>query len=250
MPPSDTDDVDIDVELRRYVTEVCARLDEIDHYALLEVPRDADAKTVKRAYFRLAGLLHPDRFFGKRLGSYKVGLLTVFERVTVAYEALGTPERRTEYDASLGTAKTAAPAFPVAPKAAPPAKAEPDKRQAAMEALKQRFVDGKSSARQHAEAGARAKAAGDFVGAAEAYRAALRFAPEDTALKTALAEVQRAASERVAESRRRQAMLEERYGHWAEAAESWRRVIEAKPDDEEARTRLAGALERSRGARG
>lgn len=256
MRPSDGEDVDIDVALRRYVTDACARLDEIDHYELLEVPRDSDVKAIKRAYFRLAAVLHPDRFFGKRLGSYKAGLLGLYGRLTMAYETLSVPARRAEYDASLGAPRLAtagAPAlrFPVVAKppapAAPPA---PDRRQQAMEALKQRFVDGKASARQHAEAGARARAAGDFVTAVEAYRTALRHAPEDAALKTALEEVQRGAGERVAESRRRQALLEERYGHWAEAAESWRRVTEVRPDDAEARERLANALARSRaGAR-
>ena len=248
MPPSSAEDVDIDVELQRYVKEACGRLEEIDHYELLEVTRDSDAKAIKRAYFRLAAVLHPDRFFGKRLGSHKAGLLLLYDRVTRAYEALSSPPRRAEYDATLGARPAAgrAPAlrFPVAAKPEP---AVPDRRQAAMDALKQRFVDSKASARQHAEAGARAKAAGDFVGAAEAYRAALRFAPEDAALKQAYDEVQRGAGERVAESRRRQAQLEEKYGHWAEAADSWRRVTEVKPDDAEARERLANALARSRG---
>jgi tetratricopeptide (TPR) repeat protein len=197
-------------------------------------------------------VLHPDRFFGKRLGSYKAGLLVLYGRVTLAYEALTVPERRAEYDASLGPPRVPAagsPAlrFPMAVKPEPAAPAVPDRRQAAMDALKQRFVESKASARQHAEAGARAKAAGDFVAAAEAYRAALRFAPEDAALKKAHDEVQQGAGARVAESRRRQAMLEERYGHWAEAAESWRRVTEVSPDDAEARDRLVAALARSRG---
>jgi curved DNA-binding protein CbpA len=242
------EDVDIDVELQRYVAEACARIDRIDHYELLEVSRDADAKAIKRAYFRLAAVLHPDRFFGKRLGSHKAGLLLLFDRVSLAFEALGSPERRAEYDASLGPPRKAAPDAPPLrfPMVAKPEPAAPDRRQAAMDALKQRFVDGKASARQHAEAGARAKAAGDLVAAAEAYRAALRLTPDDAALKKAYEELQQGAGERIAESRRRQAMLEERYGHWAEAAESWRRVTEVRPDDGEARERLASALEKSR----
>jgi curved DNA-binding protein CbpA len=248
MPPSSAEDVDIDVELQRYVTEACARLDEIDHYELLEVPRDADGKAIKRAYFRLAAVLHPDRFFGKRLGRHKAGLLLLYDRVTRAYDELSLPERRAGYDASLPAPRADSPAlrFPVVQKPEAATPAAPDRRQAAMDALKQRFVDSKASARQHADAGARAKAAGDFVGAAEAYRAALRFAPDDAALKKALDEVQQGAGARVVESRRRQALLEERYGHWAEAAESWRRVTEVSPDDVEARERLASALARSK----
>ena len=255
MPPDGGDeDVDIDVELRRYVTDVVGRLDAIDHYALLEVPRDADRKAIKRAYFRLVGLLHPNRFFGKRLGSYKAGLLRLFTQVTMAYETLSSKERREEYDASLAPQVAGAPPpraapAPVPSPAPPPPPPAADRRQAAMDALKQRFLDARAGARQHAEAGARARAAGDAVAAAEAYRAALRLAPDDAAIKAALAEVLHVGDARVAESRRKQAMLEERYGHWAEAAASWQKVVELCPDDAEARTRHAAAVERSRGAR-
>ncbi|MGD0529897.1 MAG: J domain-containing protein [Polyangiaceae bacterium] len=246
MPPDDAADVDIDVELQRYVADACARLDRIDHYEILEVARDADVKAIKRAYFRLVGVLHPDRFFGKRLGPHKAGLLEVFNRVTLAYDELTKPAQRAAYDASLPPLDASAAArplrFPVAEKPSP---AAPDRRQQAMDALKQRFVEGKAAARQHAEAGARAKAAGDFVAAAEAYRAALRLTPDDAALKKALDEVSQGAGQRVAESRRKQALLEERYGHWAEAADSWRRVTEVSPNDAEARERLANAVARS-----
>jgi hypothetical protein len=118
-----------------------------------------------------------------------------------------------------------------------------------MDALAARFLDAKAKARQHVEAGARAAAAGDLVGAAEAYRTALRLVPGDAASEAALREIERMTAGRVAESRRKQAMLEERYGHWAEAAASWKRVLEAAPGDEEARRRLAGALEKARAHR-
>jgi predicted TPR repeat methyltransferase len=115
-----------------------------------------------------------------------------------------------------------------------------------MDALKQRFLDARAGARQHLDAAARAKAAGDFVAAAEAYRVALRVSPDDAVAKAALAEVQRAGDARVADSRRKQAMLEERYGHWAEAAASWQKVAELAPDDAEARRRRDAAVDRSK----
>lgn len=118
-----------------------------------------------------------------------------------------------------------------------------------MDALAARFADAKAQARQLAEAGARARTAGDLVGAAEAYRNALRRTPADPALTAALADVERASTERVAESRRKQAVLEEKYGHWAEAATSWQGVVEAFPSDDEARRHLANALERARARR-
>jgi cytochrome c-type biogenesis protein CcmH/NrfG len=118
-----------------------------------------------------------------------------------------------------------------------------------MDALKQRFLDARSGAKQQVEAAERARAAGDFVAAVDAYKAALRLTPGEPALKKALGEVERLASARVAETRRKQALLEERYGHWKEAAVSWQRVLDARPDDRQAKERLQVALERSGAAR-
>lgn len=276
MPGDDDDEeVDIDPALRRYVTEACERLHTIDHYALLEVPRSAQTKEIKRAYLRLVGKLHPDRFFRKRLGSYKAGLQRLFTQITVAHDVLTSAAQRAEYDeellrrpqvdvAGLGPRpQTSDPSAPSAPgtasantsgptaaaKAPTTAASEPAARKAAMDALAARFADAKAQARQHAEAGARAEAAGDLVAAAEAYRNALRRTPGDPAFAAALVEVERASAERVAESRRKQAVLEEKYGHWAEAATSWQRVVDAFPSDDEARRHLADALERARAPR-
>ncbi len=95
------DDVDLAPELRRSLDEQHARLDDIDHYALLGVPRDADRKAIKSAYFAHAARLHPDRWFGKRLGPWKAKLDAVFGRMTVAHDTLTNAARRAEYDAYL-----------------------------------------------------------------------------------------------------------------------------------------------------
>src|SRR5438270_103734 len=59
--PELDEDVDLDPERRRYILDAYAQLDRINHYALLGINRAADAKAVKAAYFRLAGLVHPER---------------------------------------------------------------------------------------------------------------------------------------------------------------------------------------------
>jgi curved DNA-binding protein CbpA len=234
------EDVDLDLEKRRYVLDVFRRLDQLTYYELLGVPRDAEKKAIKRAYFGLVGTIHPDRYFGKKLGSYKSKLETIFARMTKAHEILISAETRAKYDGALAALPQVAqaearPAAPVDPKVA-------QKRREAMEALKQRFEGAKARAKEHADAGARAKAAGDFVTAAEAYKTALGFAPQDSALKAAWEETQRLAAARLVDAHAKQAMLEERYGHWAEAVESWKRVLAARPHDAEARGRLDAAL--------
>jgi tetratricopeptide (TPR) repeat protein len=95
------EDVDIDDEARRKILTIHRDLTHLDHYALLAVDRAADRKAIKRAYFDAAALFHPDRYFRKRLGSFKPRLETIFSRITVAHETLSDPDRRAEYDVYL-----------------------------------------------------------------------------------------------------------------------------------------------------
>ncbi len=68
---------------------------------LLGVERGADRKALKRAYFELASKLHPDRYFRKKLGSFKVRMEAVFSRITQAHDTLGNAQKRAQYDAYL-----------------------------------------------------------------------------------------------------------------------------------------------------
>lgn len=63
----------------------------MDHYEILEVARDATDDEVKRAYRRLSSQHHPDREGGdpERMAA-----------INRAYEVLGDPARRAEYDAT------------------------------------------------------------------------------------------------------------------------------------------------------
>jgi molecular chaperone DnaJ len=62
-----------------------------DLYGLLDVPRDADADAIKKAYRRLARQLHPDV-------NPDPATQERFKEVTRAYEILGDPQKRAVYD--------------------------------------------------------------------------------------------------------------------------------------------------------
>jgi molecular chaperone DnaJ len=66
---------------------------EKDFYAILGVPRDADAAAVKKAYRKLARTLHPDHNPGDAAAE------TRFKEVGEAYAVLSDPEQRQQYDA-------------------------------------------------------------------------------------------------------------------------------------------------------
>lgn len=95
------EEIDLDPKLRMDLLSLHTTLDQLDHYALLGLDRTADKQTTKRAYYELAAKFHPDRYFRKRLGSFKIRMEAVFSRLTLALETLSVPEKRAEYDAYL-----------------------------------------------------------------------------------------------------------------------------------------------------
>lgn len=105
---------DLGLEEKREILDLYYRLDELDHYSLLRVPRNADKRTIKRAYYELAPSFHPDRYFRKDLGSFKAKMEVIFGRLTLAHDTLTRNEERATYDAHLADANPPKPA-PEAP---------------------------------------------------------------------------------------------------------------------------------------
>jgi len=67
--------------------------DLIDYYELLQISPNADAETVQRVYRMLAARFHPD--------NPHTGDMETFIRLREAFEVLGNPARRAEYDERL-----------------------------------------------------------------------------------------------------------------------------------------------------
>ena len=63
-----------------------------DYYEILGVSRDADAETIKKSYRKMAMQYHPDRNPDNKEAEEK------FKEAAEAYDILGTPEKRSQYD--------------------------------------------------------------------------------------------------------------------------------------------------------
>jgi len=64
-----------------------------EYYNILNVDRDATNKEIKKAYRRLAAQYHPDKTKGDKVSEEK------FKEISEAYQVLGNPEKRKQYDA-------------------------------------------------------------------------------------------------------------------------------------------------------
>lgn len=100
------EECDVPMDHRRRVLDLYYRLDDLDHYTLLGVTREIDKKSIKRAYFELAAVMHPDRYFKKNAGSFKSKMEIVFARVTEAHDTLVDKDKRVDYDAYLAEVAT------------------------------------------------------------------------------------------------------------------------------------------------
>lgn len=93
--------VDLDLAQKQVLLEAYHRLQSVNHYELLGAEPLEDAKALRARYYALVRVFHPDRYFGKNLGSYQAKLGRVFARLTEAYEVLRRSDTRAEYDRYL-----------------------------------------------------------------------------------------------------------------------------------------------------
>jgi len=100
----------LDGPTRRRILALGRLVAKHDPWLLLGVPQGSNHQALKRAYFKLSKDIHPDRFYGKQLGSFGERLSTVFEAASRAYERLTSPDPRVS-----GTHRAVTPDQPQSP---------------------------------------------------------------------------------------------------------------------------------------
>lgn len=75
---------DADPLFKERIIRLHRRMRRLGPYDLLGLPSSADAGAVKRAFAQASKELHPDRYFGKNLGSFRPKLAAIFARLSEA----------------------------------------------------------------------------------------------------------------------------------------------------------------------
>jgi tetratricopeptide (TPR) repeat protein len=105
---------DLDDTERRRILAMQRLLEKADPYTLLGVSPAADDRTLKRAYFLLSKEIHPDRYYGQKLGSFGPRLSMVFEAASRAYARLtGSDKARAAANSSVERANASSAASQV-----------------------------------------------------------------------------------------------------------------------------------------
>lgn len=182
--PADlSEDVELDVDLKKEILFLHGHIGDFTHYDFLGVRPKTPTDEIRKTYFELSRRFHPDRYYGKRLGSYKARLAQVFQRLHEASETLSDPERKRAYDAETDIPLTEDEIAEV--EAAQAQQVDEGRRSEERRArLKRvsRFGRNKGKAAGLVEEARKAEASGDLRHAASLMKLASTFDPRDTRL--------------------------------------------------------------------
>lgn len=171
------------------------------HWEVLGLTGEPSAAAVKRAYFAASKTFHPDRFFGRKLGSYGPRIEAVFRRIKEAYDVLSDETARRAYALAHPPAKAVEPPAPPPPSVpAPPSAASEAERQQRLEERRRQILEERrrkrtqaphgahaaalQQAREHYEDGMAALRKGDTVAAAASLKLAMAFDADNEEYKS------------------------------------------------------------------
>ncbi|MBX5482791.1 MAG: DnaJ domain-containing protein [Myxococcaceae bacterium] len=92
-----SEEVDLTPERKKEILDLERALDKLNAFELLGLMPGATAEQARQAYYAASRRYHPDRYYGKNLGSFKYRIDKIFKKLTDAYNTLSDDERRAEY---------------------------------------------------------------------------------------------------------------------------------------------------------
>lgn len=103
------DDVDISPDQQKNILFYEAKIEQWNHFELLNLGPAAGAGEVRKAYFLASKKFHPDAYFRKELGPFTKKIEKIFKAMKVAYDVLSNDKTR---DAYVKTAQWTKPQDP------------------------------------------------------------------------------------------------------------------------------------------
>ncbi len=248
-PPEEPDDQEIEKqidpsleipeELQRRILVFEAALDQ-PYHQLLGVKRDADLRTIKKAYFKVSKVFHPDRYFRREIGAYAQHLNRIFRRIALAYELLADPTTRAELERSMAASPTRESGPQDGLSAAERRKRQLLKRMRKQFRIpKEILAERRFKARQFHDASRVSAQKGNWKEAAASIRLAIAFDPWNDSYKEGFGDVQAEVNKiRAAE------LLEQASGAWDERAQTealrlYEEAMHYRPTDAEIHDRAA-----------
>ena len=77
------------------ITQKGEKLNEVNYYAVLEIPTDCNFKDLKKAYYQKAKECHPDKYSGSPLKEEE------FKKLVEAFDVLSDTVKRAKYDQTI-----------------------------------------------------------------------------------------------------------------------------------------------------
>lgn len=223
--PADlAEDVDLDVDLRKEILFSEAGVEKWTHWESLGIPWNSPPAAARDAYIARVKVFHPDRYPGKRLGSYKARLGKIFRKLTEARDVLVDEGRRAAY------VRTTAPAEEFARMEA--RKLEDERRaqeRKARVARQNPLLARAGRVHELARRGKEAFEAGKFAAAANDLLIAAGMDPKNEALAALAADARRKAAATRANELFQAGLELEAQERWAGALEKYREALDAEP---------------------
>ncbi len=92
-----------EVEQEQELDELAKKMQQYNYFQILNIPKDADNDKIRKAYFNLAKIYHPDRHYARASWKVKELISVIFNKITEAYETLINPEEKAKYQSELNT---------------------------------------------------------------------------------------------------------------------------------------------------
>ncbi len=89
--------VDLPADRKQEILDLERGLGRLDHYAVLGLRPGATLEEIRQAYYAASRRYHPDRYYGKNLGSFRGRIDRIFRRIAEAYQTLSDDEKRAAY---------------------------------------------------------------------------------------------------------------------------------------------------------